>query len=148
MKTIDKSVAQKKLVIAWLVASFFVCTLFVIVSWTRTTDNDFTDVVQWLFNYLSPGLTLMIGAFAYTANQSEPVQPKYISSYYFQITFWFSIVYLLVIVAITLLVPVALEEPSLLLVSYLKKFNIILSFLQTSVLVLLGIFFSKENKRA
>jgi hypothetical protein len=89
-------------------------------------------------------MTLIIGSFAYAAAQSA-AEPKLINRSYLNVTMGYTIIYLMVIFIITALVPMAIGEDSL-LIDYFKKFNLIMSFLQTSLLVLLGIFFSKENK--
>jgi MFS superfamily sulfate permease-like transporter len=139
-----KFAAQKKLMITWLIAALVVTLLFVLICWQRTSNTGFDESLQWLFNYIGPGLTLMIGTFAYMANQPSSDPPKYIDKSYFRITLYFSLVYMLALLAVILITPMALDD-SMTLNDYIKKFNLLLSFLQTSLLVLLSIFFTREN---
>lgn len=141
---IDKSLAQKKLVITWLSSGLVTSLLFIIVCWSRAGETGFSDALQWLFNYLGPGMTLIIGAFAYSANRADTLPTKYINQSYLRITISFTLVYIATIAIISAIAPVAMGEQTLL--EYLNKFNLILSFLETSLLALLGIFFSKENE--
>jgi len=113
-------------------------------AWPRTTNATFSDTAQWLFNYLSPGLTLIIGAFVYSARTANIDKIKQIDKIYFRITLCFCVVYLTTIAICILLVPIILDGNTELII-YLKNWNVILSFLQTSVIALLGIFFTKEN---
>lgn len=143
-KLIAKLPAQKKLMITWLILSLTVTLLFILICWQRSTTDGLNECLQWLFNYIGPGLTLMIGTFAYMANLPASDPPKFIERIYFMVTLYFSLVYMLGILTITLLIPMALSD-SMTVYDYLKRFSLILSFLQTSLLVLLSIFFSRES---
>jgi len=139
-----KFAAQKKLMVLYLVAALIIILLFVLTAWQRTAKSNFGESLQWVFNYLGPGLTLIIGAFAYTASQPPVDPPKYIHKTYFRITFYFALVYLLSITTIIAITSVAIDETET-LNEYFKKFDLLLTFFQTSFLVLLSIFFAREN---
>ena len=139
---ITKSIAQRKLVTVWLIMGLLTAVMFVIVCWERTSDSEFTDAIQWLFNYIGPGMTLIIGSYAYAALQSD--SNKKINRGFLRVTLWFTVVYIMIILTLVLLAPLAINRDTFMM-DYLKKFNVILSFLETSLLVFLGIFFAKEN---
>ncbi|WP_412476411.1 hypothetical protein [Flavobacterium sp. TBRC 19031] len=144
---ISKEQAQKKLAIIWLIAVLVNTLLFVCVCWNRSNDeNSFSELTQWLFNYLSPGMTLIIGAVVYVANQSNiGAAPKMINKTFYSITLWFTIIFLVAVAVPSLLITLLMSDDES-TINYYKRFNILLSFLHTSMLLLLGIFFTKENR--
>lgn len=144
-KVIIKLTAQKRLMIAWLVSTCTLLLLFMLVSWQRTSGTTFNDCLQWLLNYISPGLTLMIGTFAYLANQQSSDPPKLIDKTFYLITLYFSLAYLTTLIIIVLLIPISLDETTT-VHDHLKKFSLLMTFLQTSLLVFLGIFFTRESR--
>jgi len=143
MRLTSKYSAQKKISILWFVASAIFITIFLLISVPRTEAGS-TETFEWLLNYISPTLSLITSAFVYTANNRETLLKKNIDIFFVRMVIFSSIFYLGFLFIILLITPFS-DRADISFIDHLKRYSLILGFIQTLLVVLLGIFFVKEE---
>ena len=143
MKLTSKYAAQKQLSILWFIASAIFITLFLLISIPRT-DPGSTETFEWLLNFISPTLSLITSAFVYSANNREALLKKNIDTFFVRMVMLSSIFYLGFLFTVLLITPFS-DRADISFINHIKRFSLILGFIQTILVVLLGIFFVKEE---
>ena len=143
MRLTSKYAAQKKISILWFISSGIFIALFLFISIPRTESGS-TETFEWLINYISPSLSLIASAFVYTANNRETLLKKNIDTFFVRIVILSSVFYLSFLFIILLITPFS-DRADISFTDHLKRFSLILGFVQTTLLILLGIFFIKEE---
>jgi hypothetical protein len=147
MAEISKLRAQKNISLSWFVLSSIIIVLFIVVSSSRVLPNS-AEHINWLINYLSPGLSIIVSSFIYSATNREKLNSIlnsiFLDRYFHRLVLYSSIFYLLFILGIICYTPWH-EKENISFIAHLKSFSAILNFEQTILLALLGIFFIKQD---
>lgn len=141
---ISKYEAQKKLGLVWFAGCGIYIIFFLIISGFRTNPGSPTDHLEWLITYISPALSLITSTFIYAVNNRQVLQKKQIDIFFFRLVLFASLFYIVFLFIILILTPAA-ERRNIPFITHLKSFSLILGFIQTTLAVLLGIFFVKEE---
>lgn len=155
--TIPFSKAQKRLVVLWCTFSVIIFIVFLV---QMINDNKFGDhtgeVWEWLFQFLLPPLTLMIGVLIsqLTGNANK----KETDIFYFRLANGFSYFYLILLLSSSFLAPMIhqnLAEPVLVteltpenemsIIEAFQSYNAFMIPVQGITILTLGLFFSKTN---
>ena len=142
-KLTSKYDAQKSISMLWFISSAIFIVFFLLISVPRT-DPGSTESFEWLLNYISPVLSLIAGAFVYTANNREALLKKSIDVFFVRMVISGSIFYLGFLFVILLITPFS-EKADMSFIKHLKRFSLVLGFIQTILVGMLGIFFVKEE---
>jgi formate hydrogenlyase subunit 3/multisubunit Na+/H+ antiporter MnhD subunit len=145
MTTISKYTAQKKIALTWFIFSSLIVILFIFISSPRAGEN-VKDYYSWLIGFLSPALSLIVSSFIYSANNRETLEQKFIDSFFVRLVNIASVFYLLFLLGILLATPFS-QKKDIKFIDYLNNFSLLLSFIQTLILALLGIFFVKNDSK-
>lgn len=144
MATISKYTAQKRIALVWFIFSPLIVILFVFISSPRSGAGK--DYYSWLINFLSPALSLIVSSFIYSANNKESLEQKFIDVFFIRLVNLSSIFYLLFLLGILLATPFS-QKHDIKFIDYLNSFSLLLGFIQTLLLALLGIFFVKSDTK-
>jgi hypothetical protein len=144
VQLISKYGAQKKIALAWFIMAGIYIILFLIIGGYRTDPGKSTDHIEWMINFLSPSLTMITTAFIYSAANREVLEQKNVDVFFFRLIFCISLFYFGFLLTILLLTASA-DRNNIGFMTHLKRFSLVLGFLQTIIVGLLGIFFVKEN---
>jgi hypothetical protein len=143
-KNITKYNAQKQLALFWFIGVGLYIVLFLVVSGFRTNPGTPSEHLEWLITYIGPALSLITSTFVYSANNRPVLENKKIDIFFFRLVLFASLFYLVFLFIILISTPSA-ERRNISFISHLKSFSLILGFIQTTLAVLLGIFFVKEE---
>ncbi|WP_289029858.1 hypothetical protein [uncultured Algoriphagus sp.] len=150
MKKTDFHLARKKLLIHWMIGSLVIfVTYFVIARMGRFGASE-SKVWTWLFQFLLPPLSLMIGVLIVSVRE-EPSNQQ-VDSFYFRLTMGMSYFFLLLIFLSAILVPlIHLQQNTDLtvieqspLIDAFHSYDSVLIPIQGLSTLTLGIFFSKK----
>jgi hypothetical protein len=151
MKQIKFSVARKKLVVQWMIFSAIIFFLFFIQTLTGRYEKYEGEVWEWLFKFITPSLSLMIGVLI--AQMSAPASEVETDVFYFRLATGISYLFLTVLLLSALLIPVihlqqnrnlSITETPRPIVDAMKSYNIFLLPLQSICTLTLGMFFTKK----
>lgn len=150
MKTINFTTARKRLIVHWLVASAVIFIIYFAEARFGRFGPHESEVWGWLFKYLTPPLSLMIGVLI--AQVSAQASDQQADLFYFRLTMGISYFFLIVLFLSAFLVPVIhLQQNSNLVVSEqqtiiqaFNTYNSILLPVQGITTLTLGFFFSKK----
>lgn len=150
MKKVNFSESRKKLVVHWLVVSAIIFVVYFIQARMGRYGANEGEVWEWLFKYLTPPLTLMIGVLI--VQFSNPSNDIEIDSFYFRLALGMSYFFLIVLFLSAFLIPVihlqqnrnlSLTEQKTIIEAFNTYNNILLPLQGLSTLTL-GIFFTKK----
>ena len=143
MQTQNKYSSQKKIATLWLVFSFLILGLFVLLSLSRHSE-DSSEEWTWLLSQLSPGLSAISGSLIYSATNQSKISEQKIDKFFTRIVMLVSMVYLSILTGLILSIPFA-ENQDIKILDHLTSLSLLVTFMQAIVLGLLGIFFAKTN---
>jgi len=155
-KTITYTKAQKKLVVLWCVFSAIVFVIYFVQTLTGKYLDYVGEVWEWLFQFIIPPLTLMIGVLI---NQlSSGSNDKEVEAFYFRIALGFSIFFLLILLLSAVFVPLMhqaqnsnilvteiTEENQITIIDAFEDYNNFLIPIQGITTLALGLFFTKTK---
>ena len=151
MKQINFSVARKKLVVQWMVFSALIFTLFLIQTLTGRYEKYEGEVWEWLFKFITPTLSLMLGVLI--SQVSSPASEVDTDILYFRTATWASYFFLFVLLLSAFLIPfihlqqnrnLSITDTPKPIVEAMKTYNIFLLPLQGICTLILGLFFTKK----
>lgn len=150
MKKVDFYHSRKKLLTHWIVASLVIFMTYFVVARMGRFGTSEGEVWSWLFQFLLPPLSLMIGVLIVTVTQTPAAQE--IDSFFFRLALGMSYVFLLLLFLSAFLVPIMhLQENAELIVTEqtplikaFKSYDSILIPVQGLSTLTLGLFFSKK----
>ncbi len=150
MKKINFITARKKLVLHWLVVSAVIFIIYFVEARIGRYGQHEGDVWEWLFKYLTPPLSLMIGVLIIQVSAQSSDQE--IDLFYFRLAMGMSYFFLVILFLSAFLVPIIhLQQNQNLIITEQKTiikafntYNSILLPLQGLTTLTLGIFFSKK----
>ncbi|HEV7332695.1 MAG TPA: hypothetical protein VGN63_16770 [Flavisolibacter sp.] len=150
MKRISFQASRKKLIILWFSFSAAVFLIFLIQTMTGRYATNNGEAWEWLFSFLTPSLTLMIGVVIADVMQSSP--DVEIDAFFYKLAFFVSLFFLLLLFLAPILVPLlhrsqnknlSINEQKSIIEAF-KSYNNFLLPLQGITMVALGLFFSKK----
>lgn len=144
MANISKYNAQKRISLTWFILSILLVIVFISVVWSRRGEQ-FPEIMEWLINYLSPGLVLIIGSFTNISLQAEKYRSIMSNGFVVNATTGLSAIFLLTLMGISISAAFAINGTDMLLLDFLKQFNVLLTFLHGLAMLLLGIFFTRDH---
>jgi cytochrome bd-type quinol oxidase subunit 2 len=104
MKKVSFYTCRKRILRVWLWMSFIIILIFLL----QTVNGKYNDLVkevwQWLFQYILPPITLMIGVFISQSLKREDEDIE-IDNFYFQLSYGISIFFLLILFLAPFSVP-------------------------------------------
>ena len=100
---INYSKAQKKLFVQWCIFSGFIFLIYMIQTFMGRFDGHVSEVWEWLFQYITPPLTLMIGVFV--SRVSSTPADKETDRFYYRLALGFSYFFLILLLLSSPLVP-------------------------------------------
>ena len=155
-KTISYSKAQKKLIVQWFIFSAAVFIIFLIQTLTGKYEGHNSEVWEWVFQFITPPLTLMIGVLI---NQlSATPSDKEVDIFYYRIALGFSIFFLVLLLISSILVPLMhynqnstilittiTEENKKTIMDAFGSYNAFLIPISGLTTLTLGLFFTKSE---
>ncbi len=150
MKKVDFYQSRKKLLTHWIVASLVIfVTYFVVARMGRFGPSE-GEVWSWLFQFILPPLSLMIGVLIVTVTQPPATQE--IDAFFFRLALGMSYFFLLLIFLSAFLVPFMhlqananlIVTEQIPLIKSFKSYDSILIPVQGLSTLTLGLFFSKK----
>jgi len=155
--TINYSKAQKKLFIQWCIFSGLIFTIYMVQTLTGRYNGHISEVWEWVFQYLTPPLTLMIGIFiSRSSSLSTEVE---VDRFYYRLALGFSYFFLILLFLSSLLVPAihVIQNQDIVLTEInasnqktitdaFKQYNSFLIPIQGLTTLALGLFFTKTGK--
>jgi len=150
MKRINSDLARKKLIKQWLIFSAVIFSIYLFQTMTQKYQNHEKDVWEWLFRFITPPLSLMIGVLI-THVSSQPTDDD-TDSFYLRLTQGISYFYLSILLLSAVLVPIIniLQNQNLPLTdqkTIIQAFNTyssVLTPIQGICTLALGFFFTKK----
>ena len=137
---IDHFIAQKKIAMLWLIVSFVLFLIFLILSLTKYKEVD-SQIWNWFLPNIIPTLSLILGVFVSEFFNSKKNR-KQVVLFYFNLTFYMSLCYLMIFFV---LIIVDGLDSNLPLTEIIAKSNLYLGPLQGLVTITMGLFFVKGN---
>ena len=151
MKKISFTVAQRKLLIQWIVFSAVIFIIYFVQTLTGRYTNYESDVWEWLFKFITPPLSLMIGVLI-SQMAGKPSDAE-TDLFYFRLAQGMSYFFLAILFLSAFLIPLihlqqnrnlaVTDEQKSILVA-LKSYNAFLIPLQGLATLTLGLFFTKK----
>jgi hypothetical protein len=150
MKKVSFYTSRKKIISLWLLMSLAIFIIFFIQTLTGKYTDNVKDVWQWLFQFLLPALTLMLGVLI--AQFNSTTTDFEVDSFYFKLAFGISIFFLVFLFLSPIIIPIlhvnenvhrSIAEQKDILQSFKTVDNFLLP-LQGITMLSLGIFFSKK----
>jgi hypothetical protein len=149
--------AQKKLVVHWCVSAALIFVIFFIQTLTGRFEGSAGEVWKWLFQFILPPLSLMIGVLI---NQlSSQGTSKNVDLFYFRLALGISYFFLILLLFSSFLVPFMYqsahsntliteitEETKKTIVDSFNSYNSFLLPVQGFTTLALGLFFTKPEK--
>jgi hypothetical protein len=151
MKKINFIEARKKLIKQWLIFSAAIFIIYFVQTLTGRYENYQSDVWEWLFKFITPPLSLMLGVLI--SQMSAQPSDQETDIFYFRLAQGMSYFFLVVFFLSAFLIPIihlqqnrnlsVLEEQKPIL-DALKSYNAFLVPLQGLSTLTLGLFFTKK----
>jgi hypothetical protein len=151
MKKINFIEARKKLIKQWLIFSAAIFIIYFVQTLTGRYENYQSDVWEWLFKFITPPLSLMLGVLI--SQMSAQPSDQETDIFYFRLAQGMSYFFLGVFFLSAFLIPIihlqqnrnlsVLEEQKPIL-DALKSYNAFLVPLQGLSTLTLGLFFTKK----
>ncbi len=150
MKKVDFYQSRKTLLTHWMVFSAIIFVTYFVQARMGKFGNSEAEVWSWLFQYLLPSISLMIGVLIISL--SDPSTEQSIDVFYFRLAMGMSYFFLILIFLSSFFVPLIhlqsnLNSPVLDQTPLIKAFdnyNSVLIPVQGLSTLTLGIFFSKK----
>ncbi len=150
MKKVDFYTSRKTLLTHWIVASLVIFVTYFVVARMGRFGASEGEVWSWLFQFILPPLSLMIGVLIVTVTQ--PPAALEIDAFFFRLALGMSYFFLLLIFLSAFLVPlIHLQQNANLIVTEqiplikaFKSYDSILIPVQGLSTLTLGLFFSKK----
>ena len=150
MKVISFQSARKKLIILWLSMSVAVFLIFFIQSVNDKYTDHLKEVWQWVFQFITPAVTLMIGVLiAQGINRSGETDKAKVDIFFFRMAMGISLAFLITLFLSPIITPfihvrqnlnLSMGEQKNILDSF-KSFDNYLLPLQGITMLALGFFF-------
>jgi hypothetical protein len=150
MATISFQSGRKKLVVLWLLFTLAIFVVFLAQTITGRYTTHAGDVWQWLFSFITPALTLMLGVLAAQMMSNTP--DTEVDRFYFRLAFGISVFFLGLFLLAPVLVPAlhiransgrAFSEQQNILQAF-KTYDTFLIPVQGLTMLSLGLFFTKK----
>lgn len=151
MKKINFSEARKKLIIQWLIFSGTIFIIYFVQTMTGRYANYESDVWEWLFKFITPPLSLMIGVLI--SQMSSQSSDQQTDIFYFRLAQGMSYFFLVILFLSAFLIPIIhlqqnrnipVVEDQKSILEALKSYNAFLLPLQGLSTLTLGLFFTKK----
>jgi hypothetical protein len=143
--------ARKKLVFFWLLSSMVIFIIFFLQSAMGKYTEHLKEVWQWLSQYITPSLTLMVGVLIAQNQLTGP--DKETDIFYFRLTWWISFFYLAILFLSPFFVPIihmqqnqdlSIDAQKSIMDAF-KTYDNFLMPIQAVAMLSLGLFFTKNN---
>jgi hypothetical protein len=151
IKKINFSIARKKLIMQWLIFSGVIFVIYFVQTLTGRYEHYESDVWEWLFKYITPPLSLMIGVLI--SQMSAQASDQESDIFYFRLAQGMSYFFLIILLLSAFLIPVihlmqnrnlsAVEDQKSIM-DALKSYNAFLVPVQGLSTLTLGLFFTKK----
>jgi hypothetical protein len=151
MKQIKFSVARKRLVVQWMVFSAIIFVIYFIQTLTGRYEKYEGEVWEWLFKFITPSLSLMIGVLI--SQMSTLASEVETEVFYFRLATLISYFFLVMLLLSAFLIPVihlqqnrnlSITDTPRPITEAMKSYNIFLLPLQGICTLTLGFFFTRK----
>lgn len=151
MKKINFSEARKKLIYQWLIFSGTIFIIYFVQTMTGRYEHYESDVWEWLFKFITPPLSLMIGVLI--SQMSSQASDQETDIFYFRLAQGMSYFFLVILLLSAFLIPIihlqqnrnlSVVEDQKTILEALKSYNAFLLPLQGLSTLTLGLFFTKK----
>lgn len=151
MKKINFSEARKKLIYQWLIFSGTIFIIYFVQTMTGRYEHYESDVWEWLFKFITPPLSLMIGVLI--SQMSSQASDQETDIFYFRLAQGMSYFFLVILLLSAFLIPIihlqqnrnlSVVEDQKSILEALKSYNAFLLPLQGLSTLTLGLFFTKK----
>ena len=153
MKTINFFEARKRLFKLWMIFAGVIFSIYFIQTIMGRYDGYQGDVWEWLFKYITPSLTLMIGVFINEIAAKPNTQE--VEIFYFKTAYWISLFFLIVLLLSSFFIPflhlmqnknIPITQQQKPIMEAVNSYSIFLIPLQGLTTLSLGLFFTKKEK--
>jgi len=151
MKKVSFFASRKKLITLWMIISLFIFIVFFVQSINGKYTSHVKDIWQWVFQFLTPALTLMIGILVAQLLGGTP--DSEVDVFFYRLAMGVSIFFLLLLLLSPFIVPflhiqqnkdLAVDQQKNIFVAF-QTYDIFLLPLQGLTMLTLGLFFSKNK---
>ncbi len=151
MKKISFQHARKNILLVWLLMSVAIFIIFLIQTLFNKYTNHVKEVWQWVFQYMLPAITLMLGVLI--AQMNATVSAVKTDIFYYRLALGISWFFLGLLFLSSMIVPLihiqqnqqlAISDQKNILEAF-KTYDNVLIPVQGIVMLCLGLFFTKQE---